>query len=147
VFPATATPDVAIERMDVPNNNPKIVIVDDSKAVLAQASATLAEAGYDVVTVDSPFAAASVMLKEKPDLVLMDVHMPALPGDKIVSMMRNRDHLQHLRVALFSSDEPHQLTRLARECGAAGVVHKGAALENLVAQVRALLIHPADALN
>lgn len=131
----------------MPNQTRKIVIVDDSKATLAQASATLVEAGYTVVTVDSPFAAASVMLKEQPDLVLMDVHMPALPGDKIVSMMRNRDHLQHLRVALFSSEEPGQLSRLARECGAAGVVHKGDALENLVAQVRALLIDPTGALN
>lgn len=131
----------------MPTQNHKIVIVDDSKAVLAQASATLAEAGYDVVTVDSPFAAASVMLKEKPDLVLMDVHMPALPGDKIVSMMRNRDHLQHVRVALFSSDEPALLLRLARECGAAGVVHKGTAMENLVAQVRALLMIPTGPMN
>jgi len=84
----------------VPTLSHKIVIIDDSKTVLAQAPATLADAGYEVVTVDSPFAAASVMLKEKPDLVLMDVHMPALPGDKIVSMMRNRDHLQNVRVAL-----------------------------------------------
>jgi DNA-binding response OmpR family regulator len=131
----------------VPQPPHKIVIVDDSRAVLLQASTTLSEAGYRVITVDSPFAAASVMLQENPDLVLMDVHMPALPGNKIVSMMRTRDHLQHLRVALFSSDEPSTLSRLARECGAAGVVHKGTALQNLVAQVRALLIDPTGTPN
>jgi len=126
----------------------KIVIVDDSKAVLHQAAVALTKAGFRVVTVDSPFAAAPVINRELPDLVLMDVHMPAISGDKIVSLMRKQDHLQTLKVALFSSDEKNALSKLARECGAAGVVHKGDALETLVDQVRALLLlKPTVALN
>lgn len=123
----------------MPTSAHTIVIVDDSKSVLQQAASVLTKAGFRVVTVDSPFAAAAVLARELPDLVLMDVHMPALSGDKIVSLMRKRDHLQDLKVALFSSDEPVALAQLARDCGAAGVVHKGETLENLVAQVRALL--------
>jgi DNA-binding response OmpR family regulator len=131
----------------MPTPAQKIVIVDDSKSVLHQAATALTKAGFRVVTVDSPFAAAAVMAREQPDLVLMDVHMPAISGDKIVSLMRKRDHLQAMKVVLFSSDEPAALSQLARDCGAAGAVHKGAAMENLVDQVRALLLQATRALN
>lgn len=140
-------PLLAKDDSAMPTPTHKIVIVDDSRSVLHQAATALTKAGYRVVTVDSPFAAAAVTTRESPDLVLMDVHMPALSGDKLVALMRKRDDLRAIRIALFSSDEPKMLAQLAQDCGAAGVVHKGVALETLVEQVRVLLSKPTAAAN
>lgn len=46
----------------------------------------LEEAGYVVITVESPFGLSSALTREQPDVVLVDVTMPGLSGDKLVEI-------------------------------------------------------------
>jgi CheY-like chemotaxis protein len=100
-----------------------ILVVDDSEICREAVRATLEERGYRVVTVDGPIGFCSILSRERPDLVLLDVLMPALRGDQLVVITR-QFRLHRCPLVLFSSLPRDELRRLAGVCGAAGYITK-----------------------
>jgi CheY-like chemotaxis protein len=111
----------------------KILVVDDSTIALELARIRLEEAGFDVETLDSPFGFSAALRSQKPDLVLLDVSMPALQGDRLLQIAhRNVNPSQRgatasqgsCPVVLYSDRPEQELAALAHACGADGYVRK-----------------------
>jgi DNA-binding response OmpR family regulator len=102
----------------------KILLLDDSEIVREMVSAELEEQGYDVIALDNQFALSNALGREKPDLVLVDVGMPALDGDVLVRITKAYKGLHKCPMVLYSDRSPHELSILARECGADGFIRK-----------------------
>jgi two-component system sensor histidine kinase ChiS len=101
----------------------KILVVDDSDLCLDLTRMMLEEYGYEVVTLSSGLGLSRALGREKPDLVLLDVSMPAVSGDQIVEVARqNKQH--RCPIVLFSDRPVGELAMLARNCGAAGFIAK-----------------------
>ncbi|MBL4845091.1 MAG: response regulator [Planctomycetes bacterium] len=123
----------------------KILIVDDSKAILAFAGGILEEAGYSVVTSTNPIAVAGLVRTEAPDMVLMDIQMPAISGTDVVATLNRFGSTEGIRMVLFSASVSEaELAIRAESVGAHGYIHKAAPLspESLVAAVGRLLLAP-----
>jgi DNA-binding response OmpR family regulator len=113
------------------------LIVDDDPVALEVARERLEGAGYDVQTRDRALGTSALILKDKPDYVLLDVNMPALPGEELAKFIVDRN-LKCL-VILHSSTEAAALEKLARDSGAAGAVQKTSDGYRFVAQVEACI--------
>jgi CheY-like chemotaxis protein len=103
---------------------PKIVVIDDSEIVLEVTKGALEGAGYDVVTHDRPGGCVALILHEKPDLVLMDVNMPGLGGDTIVSVLAKAQPTGDTVVLLHSSLSAEVLRTKSATAGAHGFIQK-----------------------
>jgi CheY-like chemotaxis protein len=114
---------------------PKIVVIDDSEIVLEVTRSALEGAGYDVVTHDRPAGCVALILHEKPDLVLMDVNMPGLGGDTIVSVLAKAQPTGETLVLLHSSLAADVLRSKAAAAGAHGFLQKSGDLFALVREV------------
>lgn len=114
---------------------PKIVVIDDSEIVLEVTKNALEGAGYDVVTHDRPAGCVALILHEKPDLVLMDVNMPGLGGDTIVSVLGKAAPTSDTVVLLHSSLSAEVLRGKATTAGAHGFIQKSGDLFGLVREV------------
>ncbi len=116
----------------------KILIVDDSVVVREAVAIMLEERGFAVVAMGSVFSFAQTLNQEKPDLVLVDVNMPAMTGDKLVQISQ-KYQAAPCPIVLFSDRDPGELDRLARECGAAGYIEKTGNGDTLVQMITAHL--------
>jgi len=116
-------------------NKGKVMVVDDSEMILEVVKCVLEEAGYEVVTRATPFGTAAAVSVEKPDLLLLDVSMPALSGDKIVEVVRNNEKLKNTKVCLFSDRSELELNKIVSACGADGFIQKTDDEEKLISQV------------
>ncbi len=121
-------------------DRPLILMVDDSSICLEAAAMMLEDGGFDVLTVDSPFKLSSELDRQDPDLVLVDVGMPGLSGDKLVEMTR-RTHAGGKRcpIVLYSDRSLRELRQLAEECGASGAIPKSADAATLLREVQRFL--------
>ncbi|HYP88834.1 MAG TPA: response regulator [Polyangiaceae bacterium] len=117
------------------SRRPKIVVIDDSEIVLAVAKNALESAGYDVVTHDRPAGCVALILHEKPELVLMDVNMPGLGGDTIVSVLAKAAPTSDTVVLLHSSLSAEVLRSKATAAGAHGFIQKSGDLFALSREV------------
>ena len=70
---------------DQPKVMPKVMIVDDENTVLEITGAVLEDHGYRVIKRESALGTSLAILREKPDVVLLDVNMPGLSGDRIAA--------------------------------------------------------------
>ena len=104
--------------------NRKILIIDDSATVIAWVKKVLGEAGYQVSARNVAIGSAAAILRENPDLVLMDIKMPALNGDEIVRDFRKGKFGKNSRLILHSSLSLDELARRAKECEADGFIQK-----------------------
>lgn len=114
---------------------PKIVVIDDSEIVLEVTQGALEGAGYEVVTHDRPAGCVALILHEKPDLVLMDVNMPGLGGDTIVSVLGKAAPTSDTIVLLHSSLSAEVLRGKVTTAGAHGFIQKSGDLFGLVREV------------
>ncbi len=67
----------------------KILAVDDDLYILDLYKTMLTEAGYEVATAEDALSSVSKFQEFKPDLLILDVEMPAGGGEKVFDRLRN----------------------------------------------------------
>lgn len=114
----------------------KVLVVDDNEIVLELVRMHLEDQGFEVETVQSAFQMPQAIRNAQPDVILLDVKMPALRGDKAARILAERSFSKHIPVVLFSDLDEAELAALVAETGAAGFVRKTANAELLANVIR-----------
>jgi CheY-like chemotaxis protein len=117
----------------------RVLVIDDDNYSLAVARDMLEELGVEVVTSTSSLEAnRHIYGKEKPDLILLDVVMPFLGGEKKAALLKERESSSTIPVMLVSSKPEKELEAIARSSGADGYITKPLTKANLLPVIRAL---------
>jgi DNA-binding response OmpR family regulator len=120
----------------------KILVIDDDDKALGFAKRQLEAAGYDVITEESALKLPIIVQREKPDLVLLDVEMPALRGEHVLELSAMFDFLRALPIVLLSAKSEEELQALVTKSNARGYIRKGANPMSFVQQVEKFLDTP-----
>lgn len=104
----------------------RVLVVDDSDLAARLLAEELRGAGFDVLTARDAETATSMILKKatRPDLVLLDIHMPKVSGAQFCRFIKKNDMFKSIKVLFCSGDSREKVARLAEECGADGFVLK-----------------------
>ena len=78
----------------------KILLADDSVTAQNMGRKILADAGYDVVTVNNGSAALKRIAEIKPDLIVLDVYMPGYSGLEVCQRLKDAAETAHIPVLL-----------------------------------------------
>lgn len=103
----------------------KILVIDDDERHLITAKDLLENAGYEVITHYSWFGSTNAIKHVKPDLVLLDINMPALPGDELSVILRSNGKIKDVPIVFYSSNDEDSLRKAAFEYGVRGYICKG----------------------
>lgn len=115
----------------------RILVVDDSELVTAMASAWLDKEGYEVSVAGSAAEADRIIFSEaRPHLVILDVMLPVMDGDRKAKQLKSREETRALPILLLSSKPEEELKRLVREAGCDGYVRKPFTRDILATAVR-----------
>jgi two-component system KDP operon response regulator KdpE len=111
-----------------PFGRPRILLVDDDRALMERTSIYLKAKGFLVTSNENVFSVASTIGSEKPDAIVLDVRMPALGGDKIASVL---SRLCTIPIVFYSAIDDEDGEALAAGHENAHFVSKGAGLRCL----------------
>ncbi len=78
----------------------KILLADDSVTAQNMGRKILADAGYDVVTVNNGSAALKRITELKPDLIVLDVYMPGYSGLEVCQRLKDAEETARIPVLL-----------------------------------------------
>jgi DNA-binding response OmpR family regulator len=103
-----------------------VLVIDEDRKVLDTTRTVLEGAGYRVFTRDHSAGSLSAIVKERPDIVLVELNMTRLNGETIAKIL-NRTHPRPHVLLLFYSALPVETLRLkSLAAGAQGYVQKTA---------------------
>ena len=113
----------------------KILIADDDPQIIRALKVTLGARGYEIVTANNGVEALNQAIDHHPDLVMLDLGMPALNGIEVIEGLRGWTQVPILVVS-GRTDAADKVAAL--DAGADDYVTKPFSVDELLARVRAL---------
>jgi DNA-binding response OmpR family regulator len=120
---------------------PKIQLLEDDRDMTMLLTTLFEIEGYQVRSYDSKRSAAVQVEEEKPDVVLLDVHLGGKDGVEILRELRKNPALAGLRIVMTSGIN---LTEECLKAGANAFIVKPYMPENLLRLLSRVLDSPAD---
>ena len=117
----------------------KILVIDDDEKALGVVRRLLEAEGFEVITAESALKLPILVQRERPDLVLLDVEMPALSGEHVLSLTPMFDFLRTVPIVLHSAKGDEELQALVAKSNARGYIRKSGSPISFVEQVRGFL--------
>ncbi|GAA0784284.1 response regulator [Marinobacterium sediminicola] len=107
----------------VGEGNRRILIIDDEAAVARSIGRVLRTAGYDTTIATDGFQGGSLLMKQQPALVTLDLRMPGISGYDVLKFIRTTPETAATKVIVISALDQLSLQRALDE-GADAVLAK-----------------------
>jgi DNA-binding response OmpR family regulator len=116
----------------------RVMIVDDDPLQLSLVGRTLRGDGFRVVSSDTTLGVTNTVRSFQPHLILLDVRIPELPGDRLVPLLRRT--APETLLILYSACDTDQLRRISSQVAADGWISKSEEIGNLSRRLKALIV-------
>ena len=116
----------------------RVLVVDDEPPIRKLLRMGLSTQGYRVIEAPDGRSALD-LIREKPDLVILDLGLPDMQGLELLRTMRTRDERVPIVVLSSRADEVAKVQAL--DLGADDYVTKPFGMDELLARIRAALRH------
>ena len=84
--------------------SPTIVVVDDDQAILEMVCEMVTDAGMTAIPCSHGWDAVPCILREQPDLAILDMQMPVVDGVEVFQAIRADPLLAHLPVIFLTAN-------------------------------------------
>jgi len=118
---------------------PKILICDDDKSIVSFLKASLEFEGYAVVSTTDSREVLKLVLREKPDAVILDFYMPGKGGLDVLAELRGNPATRSLPVLMLTGADRMENVEDAFSRGATGYITKPCDPDRLQKKVAAVL--------
>lgn len=130
--------------------NPRVLVIDDDPDQLLMYKVAFAGEGFDVQTTDSGEEGLKLALENKPDAILLDIHMGDKSGLDVLRELKQSEKTKSVPVLIFTNFSKGQFEATAKELGADMFIIKTEKLpgeivkdvENLIGRVPKLVSQP-----
>lgn len=114
-----------------------VLIVDDNASFRAQAARLCNAEGFSTVTAGSLSELATVLSTTIPDLALVDIELPQIPGHRLGALIRSR---QNVPIVLVSALDEKHVRRLFEASDADGWICKPLTRDKLIGAVTRFVV-------
>lgn len=127
------------------SNCPTILVVDDNEDVRSMIRFWLEERGYCVEQASNGETAVEIALRERPDVIVMDICMPHLDGFTAARRIRAYEQLHEIPILAISAHDVDELQGAAIDAGCAEILGKPIDSDKLEGALNRLLPASLDA--
>ncbi len=124
---------------------PRILVIEDDRDIAELVRYNLGQEGFQVACVADGAAGLAQLRKLPPDLLILDLMLPKLPGLEICKEIRRDPGLNRLPILMLTARGEEADRVVGLELGADDYVTKPFSPRELVARVKALLRRAAPA--
>lgn len=117
----------------------KILIIEDSKSVAQLVSDQLTKAGYETHIALDAMLGISESIRWRPDLILLDLMLPAGGGVSVLKTVKNSTLTQKTPVLVLSSATDPEIRKQVLSFGVQTILQKPHDPETLLSSIREMI--------
>jgi two-component system cell cycle response regulator len=117
----------------------RVMVVEDDHTILKLVDAVMTECGHDVATFTDGAVALDAAIRERPDVVLLDIGLPGMSGFDVLRALKDDVALRDVPVVMVTAWGEAVHVARALDHGAHDYVRKPFETEELIARVDAAL--------
>src|ERR1700739_5050279 len=117
----------------------RVLIIEDDRDIVELVRYNLANEGFEVTALADGSAGLSLLRKTAPDLVILDLMLPKMPGLEVCKEIRRDPALNRLPILMLTARGEEADRVIGLEMGADDYVTKPFSPRELAARVKALL--------
>jgi DNA-binding response OmpR family regulator len=117
----------------------KILIVDDDQQIVLLLASRLKANKYEIVVAYDAMQAVAKAFSEKPDLILLDIKMPAGSGISVMHNLRNSAATSVIPVIVITAYPSPEIQQKVIEMGAVDFISKPFKAEDVLSRIRKAL--------
>ncbi|MCC6758374.1 MAG: response regulator [Candidatus Omnitrophica bacterium] len=118
---------------------PRILIIDDDQGVIKLTTSILLSNGYEVLSSSEAPAGLEMAMKEKIDLIVLDVMIPIINGFNICRLLKSQEKYKMIPIVLLTSRSEDEDRKIGKEVGADAYIAKPLNRENFLTAIKDLL--------
>ena len=122
-------------------NHAKILIVDDDPDLRQALRIRLRASHYETVNAGDGYSAIAQAYKEHPNLIILDLGLPAADGFVVLNCLQKDDRLSSIPVIVLTARDAQSNERMVLQSGATAFVQKPADAAGLLDKIRTMLSH------
>jgi CheY-like chemotaxis protein len=116
-----------------------ILVVDDQPISIKIIRSVLEGDGYQVQVAVNATEALEVLKSYRPDLILMDIHMPGLDGLALTKLLKSNPEARHIKIVAISAYASSVDEERITAAGCNGYIPKPINTRTLAASIREYL--------
>ena len=117
----------------------RILIVDDEKDIVQVLDFALRQAGFDTVTAGDAVAALARIREAPPDLVVLDLMLPDMPGTEVCRQLKSSPKTRAIPVVMLTARGEEVDRVVGFELGADDYITKPFSVREVVLRIKARL--------
>lgn len=137
IEPARAGTRVLTER--IRQIRPVVMVVEDDEFARMLVGRALDPQAWETTFAADGATALAQMRRHRPDVILMDIHLPGLDGVALTQRIKASPHLASIPIVMMTGDASKTALLSSMEAGAADFVVKPFTRESLTGKLQAVL--------
>ena len=118
----------------------RILIIDDEPGNVQVLRRVLEQAGFNKLdSTSDPREAAAIYVRSRPDLILLDLHMPYMDGLEVIDQLNQIIEASYLPIVMLTGDVTPEARREALLRGAKDFINKPFNPDEVLLRIRTLL--------
>ncbi len=117
----------------------KILVVEDEESLLKLESILLTSKGYEVTGVSNGLAALESLAKSRPDLVLLDIMLPAMDGFEVCQRIKSDPATRDIPVVMLTAKKSREDMARGQQVGADWYITKPFKSANVIETIQRFL--------
>lgn len=113
----------------------KIAIIEDDQAISQMYRFKFEADGYTVETAGNGKLGLELAQSMKPDIILLDLMMPEMNGDEMLTLLRKTDWGKDIKVIILTNMGEQEIPATVKDLGVSGVILKANMTPRQVAEL------------
>ncbi|MCB9770972.1 MAG: response regulator [Candidatus Omnitrophica bacterium] len=118
----------------------RILIIDDDPTIIKLTESILTTNGYETLTTSDAPIGLEMAMKEKVDLIILDVMLPIINGFNICRLLKSQEKYKMIPIILLTSRTEEEDRKIGYEVGADDYIAKPLNRENFLKIIADLLL-------
>jgi two-component system, OmpR family, KDP operon response regulator KdpE len=104
----------------------KVLVADDDRVQVTQISGRLRSLGYEVVAAYDALQASTAVLRNPPDVIVLDIGMPGGTGVEVLKRLKGSPMTWRIPIVIVSGNEDPEVEKEVRSLGVEDYLRKPA---------------------